>query len=290
MEELFFINTGSVQSPRRIFVHALFNDSKSGVFVLFFNPFLDRIAAFSTQSNQVEIARALHAKGINTIHFDYYGTGDSGGELYEIDFRKTVDEDIPEMIRYIKAKYAVSSIVLFGIRLGADIALHISQSYSDLNNLILYEPVVNGNSFYKEKKYIVKANHLLWNINPETEITINGASYEDFDGVPFSEQTRSFIRSIRSDELTLTNKNILLFNIMSANLNEKLDSISNKRHISSFVSNQNKTNRIREVALDLSEGQQAMTSKTTGWIVKFVTLIESMSAVETTLPIETKTT
>ena len=279
MEELFFINAGTIQNPRKIFVHALFNEKKAGVFVLLFNPFLDRIAAFSAQSTQVEIARALHVKGINTMHFDYYGTGDSGGELYEIDFNQTLN-DVNEIVRYIKNQFSPSKIILFGVRFGADVALHVSKMHDELDNLILYEPVINGNFFYKEKKYIVKANHLLWNINPEVDIEIGGELHEDFDGIPFSENLKNFICQMRSDELEITGRNILLFNLDATGHDEKLDAISSKKHIKNFVVNHSQQNRIKEVVLNLAEGQNSLINKTIAWIVKFVLLVESASTVE----------
>lgn len=279
MEELFFINTGTIENPRKIFVHALFNNDKMGIFVLLLNPFLDRIAAFSVQRTQVEIARALHAKGINTLHVDYYGTGDSGGELYEIDFEKTIN-DVSGIIHHVKTQYSPSKIILFGLRFGADIALHVSQTRPELDTLILYEPVVNGNYFYKEKKYIVKANHLLWNINPETEIEINGEQYEDFDGIPFSQNLKNAICTMKSDELEVSGRNILVFNLDTSNQDEKPDSISNKKHISNFITKHSQKNRIKVVALNLSEGQDTMVNKTIAWIVKFVLLVESTISVE----------
>lgn len=274
MEELFFINTGTIHTPRRLFVHALFNSDKMGVFVLLLNPFLDRIAAFSVQRTQVEIARALHAKGINTLHIDYYGTGDSGGELYEIDFQNTIN-DINKIVHYVKKNYSPSKIILFGLRFGADVALHVSQTLPELDTLILYEPVVNGNYFYKEKKYIVKANHLLWNINPETEIEIDSKPYEDFDGIPISTNLKNAICAMKSDELEITGRNILVFNLDTSNQEEKPDSISNKKHIKSLIAKNNQKNRIKEVVLNLAEGQDTMVNKTIAWIVKFVILVES---------------
>ncbi len=282
MEELFFIDTGADDNSRKIFVHALFNENKEGVFVLLFNPFLDRIASFSARSTQVEIARTLNSQKVNTIHFDYYGTGDSGGESYEVDLEKTID-DVKGIIRFIKESCSPTKIILFGVRFGADLALLISQAQTELDSLILYEPIVNGKYFYKEKKYIVKSNHLLWNINPETEIKINGKIYEDFDGIPFSDDLKEFLCNMRSDELEITGKNILLFNLDTSKEGEKVDSISNKKHIENFIIKHKQKNRIKEIKLDVSEGPTKMTRQTILMIVKFVQLIGSVAAVENKL-------
>lgn len=279
MEELFFINTGTTENPRRIFVHGLFNKNKTGAFVLLFNPFLDRIAAFSAQSTQVEIARALHANGINTLHFDYYGTGDSGGELYEVDFASTLD-DVSQIIRFIKNTGSPSKIILFGMRFGADLALRIAHVHDDLDSFVLYEPVINGSFFLKQKRYIVKANHLLWGIDPQTDIEINGEQYEDFDGILLSENNKNFICNMRSDALSVSGKNILLFNVDATNHDEKLDSISNKKHIANFVASHSKQNRIREVVLNLADDQSALIRKINSWIGKFVLLVDSATTVE----------
>ncbi len=272
MEELFFINTGINGDSRKIFIHALFNQNKEGVFMILFNPFLDRIAEFSARKTQVEIARTLNSQGVNTIHFDYYGTGDSGGELYEIDFKKSIN-DAKEIIRYIKSNYTPTKIILFGIRFGADLAMRVAREYDELDNLILFEPVINGKYFYKEKKYIVKSNHLLWNIKPEMAIEINGKMHEDFDGIPFSDTMTDFICEMRSDELDIKGKNMLLFNLDTTKGSQKVDSISNKKHIESFLVNQKQKNRIKEIRPDVSEGPILMNRKVAMIISKFVSLV-----------------
>lgn len=278
MEEMFYIKTNKSEKPRKLFVHALFNENKEGVFVLFFNPFLDRIAEFSMRYTQVQIARMLNSQNINTIHFDYYGTGDSDGELYEIDFNKSID-DIQGIINYIKTTYVPSKIILFGIRFGADIALQVSQRLSEIDNLVLYEPVVDGKYFYKSKKYIVKSNHLLWNINPEMEIEINNKKYEDFDGIPISEELRNYICNLKSDELDVSGKNILIFNLDTSKQTDKVDFISNKKHIESFIEKHKQKNRLKVIKLDLSEGQNGITRQTALTVTKFAILVGSQISV-----------
>jgi hypothetical protein len=281
MNELIYIDSGNPGTRRRIFAHGLFNSNKSGVFVIIFNHFLDRLSEFPLRNIVCETAKYLNAHDINTIHFDYYGTGDSAGELHELDFEETTS-DVKTIIAHINTHYSPSRIIFMGARFGADIALQASRLIPGIDNIIMYEPIINGKYFFKSKYMILKSNHLLMGLNPEIEIDINGQIYTDFDGVPISEKCKSFINSIKTDELDVSGKNILLFNIDNSLKNISTDAISKKKHIEDFVEKQKVRNRLREVIIEVAP-DWFQTRQIAPIIVKFIELVQAASPASSTI-------
>lgn len=91
----------------------------------------------------VELARSLADSGHDTLRFDYYGCGDSGGETTDGTLKRWSD-DICQAIQMLRAQTGVRRVYLVGARIGANLALSAAAKAEDLAGIVLWEPVVNG--------------------------------------------------------------------------------------------------------------------------------------------------
>lgn len=87
------------------------------------------------------LADMLAASGLHALRFDYFGTGDSGGDLLDGDVVGWRDDVLTaaEELREISGAAAVS---LVGLRFGATVAALVAQhSPADVSNVLLWDPV-----------------------------------------------------------------------------------------------------------------------------------------------------
>ena len=91
----------------------------------------------------VELARSLADSGRDTLRFDYYGCGDSGGEATDGTLKRWA-ADICQAIQMLRAQTGVRKVYLVGARIGANLALNAGAEADDLAGIVLWEPVVNG--------------------------------------------------------------------------------------------------------------------------------------------------
>jgi pimeloyl-ACP methyl ester carboxylesterase len=94
---------------------------------------------------------AVHAAraGFPVLRFDYFGTGDSQGDDQEGDFNQW-RADLRQAVDELCARGGVDQVVLAGLRLGASLALSTASQISNVRGLILWEPVVNGQTHIEE--------------------------------------------------------------------------------------------------------------------------------------------
>ncbi|MEP6491988.1 MAG: alpha/beta fold hydrolase [bacterium] len=95
------------------------------------------------------LARQLAAAGCHVLRFDYYGTGDSAGDFEEtsqIDWQGDIDTAITELMDVGQ----VSRVALVGMRLGATLAAQVANSRSEIDQLVLWDAIDNGNEYLVE--------------------------------------------------------------------------------------------------------------------------------------------
>jgi alpha-beta hydrolase superfamily lysophospholipase len=96
------------------------------------------------------LAERLALAGSPVLRFAYHGTGDSSGTDWDPDrlgaWLGSVDRAIDELKRLTGAK----EVVLFGVRLGATLAVAGARERSDVAALVLFAPLASGKLYVRE--------------------------------------------------------------------------------------------------------------------------------------------
>jgi exosortase A-associated hydrolase 2 len=93
-------------------------------------------------------ARALAALGIGVLQIDLHGCGDSSGEFGEARWEGW-KRDIDEARAWLAARLGVP-VGLWGLRIGALLALDYAARARDVPRLILWQPVTSGAAFLNQ--------------------------------------------------------------------------------------------------------------------------------------------
>jgi amino acid adenylation domain-containing protein len=99
----------------------------------------------------VQLAIRLADAGFPVMRFDYFGTGDSAGDFEETDIDH-LRQDIWDAIEELKSKSNKQIFCLAGLRLGATMAAMVAMDRSDIDSLMLWEPVMEGHRYIEELK------------------------------------------------------------------------------------------------------------------------------------------
>lgn len=206
-EQLFFLTVPS--SKHKLFIHVHCPRQSNNEAVFFLNPIIDEKKR--VQKFQAETAREISKLNYYIVRFDYYGTGDSSGELYEFDPQKSL-QDIEYLFEYFSRKYSIKTIKLFGIRFGADLAIIIAKRCEFIKVLYLFEPIIKGSRYLVEQRLRRKSFFSINNMKEAKElIIINSQKFEDHQGYPLSQDLLQFIGAVNSEGVDLKNKKIILF-------------------------------------------------------------------------------
>lgn len=95
------------------------------------------------------LASLLAGAGCHALRFDYYGTGDSSGDDADADLAGWTT-DVQLAIDELKDTSGARRVSVVGLRLGADLALRAAQGRRDVEQLILWDPVVDGGTYHTE--------------------------------------------------------------------------------------------------------------------------------------------
>lgn len=233
MEELYYIRVNGQYH----FIHEHIPKKNKGLPFLFLNPIFDEKKR--SQQFYAETARKLCVNGYPVIRFDYYGTGDSEGQLFELDL-KDIHNIVKAIVVKVKEKYSIEKVNLLGLRFGADIALEIAgKNICPINQLLLIEPIVIGRRYMKEqrlrRKIFFKLNKIS---NIQDQIEINEKKYEDHQGYPISIDNLDFLTHLDSTQIEINECNIIIF---------KLNALSSRKEIITLNKNLEETNEVRFV-------------------------------------------
>lgn len=98
----------------------------------------------------VNFARDLSKQGYPVLRFDYMGNGDSEGDFEDCSVQTKLS-DISCAIRVLREKAPhIEAVWLLGLRFGATLALLAAGTHSDIERLILWEPIINGSAYMRE--------------------------------------------------------------------------------------------------------------------------------------------
>jgi pimeloyl-ACP methyl ester carboxylesterase len=95
------------------------------------------------------LARLLARAGVHAFRFDYFGTGDSDGTDLESSLSRAAD-DAGAAIDELKDTAAVRKVTLIGLRIGAVVAARAAAARRDVDRLVLWDPVFDGEKYLDE--------------------------------------------------------------------------------------------------------------------------------------------
>jgi len=95
------------------------------------------------------IASHLSRLGCPVLRFDYFGTGDSMGQLSEAGLPVWVD-DVRQAARELTDMTGNPRLSILGMRLGASLAYLACRDGLSAMNLIMWEPVISGRDYIRE--------------------------------------------------------------------------------------------------------------------------------------------
>jgi alpha-beta hydrolase superfamily lysophospholipase len=96
------------------------------------------------------LAERLAASGFPCLRFDFFGTGDSGGNLGSTGLVRAWREDVGVANDELRARSGASKIALVGLRLGATLACVEAAERGDVDALVLWSPCVSGSGYVSE--------------------------------------------------------------------------------------------------------------------------------------------
>ena len=96
-----------------------------------------------------QLAMLLTKGGFHVLRFDYFGTGDSAGASDEISFDRWV-RDASAAADELKETTGISRVAFAGLRVGAAVAARAAASRSDVESLVLWDPIVRGGAYVGE--------------------------------------------------------------------------------------------------------------------------------------------
>ena len=96
------------------------------------------------------LAKTVAASGIPVMRFDLPGTGDSSGNALDSGLFEAWVESIDDAAAELRAAAGVEHVAVFGIRLGALLALTAAARGSNLQDLILWGATATGRAMLRE--------------------------------------------------------------------------------------------------------------------------------------------
>nr|WP_272491458.1 alpha/beta fold hydrolase [Corallococcus exercitus] len=114
-----------------------------------------------------KLAGMLAREGFHVFRFDYYGTGDSAGEVHEGRVATWV-QDIRLAATELQDLTGVQRVALVGLRLGAALAVRAATEGLSTAALVLWEPLVQGDAWIQELE-LLQARRATRTLYPQPE-------------------------------------------------------------------------------------------------------------------------
>ena len=147
-----------------------------------------------------ELAERLSKLGYPVLRFDYDGTGDSGGLDGDSGRVRAWVESVGFAIDDVRALSGVSEVCLFGVRIGATIALSAAAERGDVERLVLWNPCPSGKAYVRE----LKAFRLFAEQTGEVDARpkAEGDASEESGGFLFTEETLQALKALEPSKST----------------------------------------------------------------------------------------
>jgi len=95
------------------------------------------------------LATRLSQGGLHVLRFDYFGCGDSAGDLKDATFERW-RKDVATAIDELKDMSGATRVSVVGVRFGATLALLATASRRDIETAVLWDPVARGAVYIEE--------------------------------------------------------------------------------------------------------------------------------------------
>lgn len=97
-----------------------------------------------------QLALRLSAAGLHVLRFDYFGTGDSAGDMTDAELPGW-EADIEMAVEEVMDMTGAQRVGLVGLRIGATLAARVCERRrKQIESLVMWDPVVDGASFVDE--------------------------------------------------------------------------------------------------------------------------------------------
>lgn len=106
--------------------------------------------AMCTYQTYAVLAETLTRRGFDVLRFDYQGTGDSAGGDADPDRVDAWLSSITAAAAELRRLSGVQRLSLFGVRMGAALAVQAARQMGDVESLVLWAPCVTGRAFVRE--------------------------------------------------------------------------------------------------------------------------------------------
>lgn len=133
-----------------------------------------------------QLANLLSKAGFHVLRFDYSCTGDSGGDTDAAEFPRWV-ADLDSAIDELKDTAGTTRVSVVGLRVGGAVAALGRASRTDLDQVVLWDPVVNGAAYVQS---------LLEASGPEGSTAAARGETVGVQGFPLSPALRAGLASI----------------------------------------------------------------------------------------------
>jgi pimeloyl-ACP methyl ester carboxylesterase len=120
-----------------------------------------------------QLAVLLVRNGFDVLRFDYWGSGDSGGESHQATLTHW-SEDLQHAVRELRVRAGVREVSLVGLRLGATLVCSAARSLAPVADLVLWDPVPAGTDYVEG----LKRRHLNWLSQAMQELPVELQAYQ----------------------------------------------------------------------------------------------------------------
>src|SRR4051794_21554518 len=126
--------------------------------ILLCNPF--GYEAMCTHRSYLKLANELASRGFAVLRFDYHGCGDSSGDDRDPERFEAWRDSIHAALDELKLLSGCADVGLFGLRLGANLALTAAATRAEVRALALWAPFATGRTFLREELAVHKLRAL----------------------------------------------------------------------------------------------------------------------------------
>jgi pimeloyl-ACP methyl ester carboxylesterase len=97
-----------------------------------------------------QLGAQLSASGFHVLRFDYYGTGDSAGDMMDASVADW-EQDIVFAMEELRDISGVERVSLVGLRLGSTLAARVAAARpSAVSELVLWDAIISGEDYLRE--------------------------------------------------------------------------------------------------------------------------------------------